>query len=54
MNVVVYLLPVALALGFLGLIGFMWSLRTGQYDDLEGAGFRVLSDDDLPAQDKKA
>ncbi len=48
MNVIVYLLPLALALGFLGLAAFMWSLRSGQFDDLEGAGFRVLSDDDLP------
>lgn len=50
MNVIVYLLPLALALGFLGLAAFMWSLRSGQFEDLEGAGFRVLSDDDLPVQ----
>jgi cbb3-type cytochrome oxidase maturation protein len=50
MNVIVYLLPLALMLGFLGLAAFMWSLRAGQFDDLEGAGFRVLSDDDLPSR----
>jgi cbb3-type cytochrome oxidase maturation protein len=52
MNVIVYLLPLALALGFLGLAAFMWSLRSGQFEDLEGAGFRVLSDDDLPGKEK--
>ena len=54
MNVVVYLLPLALALGFLGLGAFLWSLRSGQFDDLEGAGFRVLSDDDLRDGPNKA
>lgn len=49
MNVIVYLLPLALGLGFLGLAAFLWSLRSGQFEDLEGAGWRVLSDDDLPA-----
>ncbi|MFN3687226.1 cbb3-type cytochrome oxidase assembly protein CcoS [Salinarimonas sp.] len=48
MNVLVYLLPVALGLGFLGLAAFLWSMRTGQYEDLEGAALRVLDDDDLP------
>lgn len=48
MNVLVYLLPLALLLGLGGLFAFLWSLRSGQYDDLEGAAVRVLSDDDLP------
>lgn len=47
MNVLVYLLPMALALGLTGLAAFMWSLRNGQYDDMDGAALRVLSDDDL-------
>lgn len=47
MNVLVYLLPLALALGLGGLFAFLWSLRSGQYDDLDGAAVRVLSDDDL-------
>jgi len=33
-------------LGLLGLAAFMWSLRTGQYDDLDGAGWRAIGDDD--------
>lgn len=48
MNVLVYLLPLALLLGLTGLFAFLWSLKSGQYDDLDGAAVRVLSDDDLP------
>ena len=47
MNVLVYLLPVALALGLIGLVAFLWSLRSGQYDDVEGAALRILDDDDI-------
>lgn len=45
MNMLVYLIPIALFLGGLGLFAFLWSLRSGQYDDLEGASWRVLRDD---------
>ena len=48
MNVLVYLLPIALGLGLLGLGAFLWSLISGQYDDLDGAAARILDDDDLP------
>lgn len=47
MTVLLYLLPMALGLGLLGLIAFFWSLRNGQYEDLDGASLRALSDDDL-------
>jgi cbb3-type cytochrome oxidase maturation protein len=47
MNVLVYMLPIALALGLTGLVAFVWALRNGQYDDVEGASLRMLSDDDL-------
>ncbi|MEP9355669.1 cbb3-type cytochrome oxidase assembly protein CcoS [Xanthobacter sp. KR7-65] len=50
MNVLVYLLPLALLLGIGGLFAFLWSLKSGQYDDLDGAAVRVLADDDLPQQ----
>lgn len=46
MNVLIYLIPVALLLGALGLGAFLWSIRSGQYDDLEGAAYRILEDDD--------
>lgn len=49
MNVIVYLLPLALLLGFFGLLGFLWSLRSGQFEDLDGAGWRAISDEDLPS-----
>lgn len=48
MTGLLYLIPVALFLGGLGLGGFIWSLRSGQYDDLEGAAWRILQDDDQP------
>jgi len=41
------LIPVALGLGLLGLIAFVWSLKSGQYDDLDGAAARILEDDDI-------
>ena len=47
MNVLVYLVPAALLLGLTGLIAFLWTLRNGQYEDLDGAALRILADDDL-------
>lgn len=47
MNVLVYLLPMALGLGLTGLLAFVWSIRNGQLDDLDGAALRMLTDDDL-------
>jgi len=47
MNVLIYLVPIALGLGLTGLAAFLWSLRNGQYEDLEGAALRVLGDEDL-------
>jgi cbb3-type cytochrome oxidase maturation protein len=47
MNVLVYLVPMALLLGLTGLVAFLWSLRSGQYDDVEGAALRILEDDDI-------
>lgn len=46
MDVLVYLVPLALGLGGLGLAAFLWSLRSGQYDDLDGAAWRAIMDDD--------
>jgi len=48
MDVLIFLIPIALLLGVLGLGAFLWSLKSGQYDDLEGAKWRILDDDDLP------
>ena len=46
MSVLIYLIPVALFLGLLGLGAFIWSLKSRQYDDLDGAAQRILIDDE--------
>ena len=46
MSVLLYMIPLALILGLIGLAGFIWSLNSGQYDDLDGAAYRILLDDD--------
>ncbi|RVG66219.1 cbb3-type cytochrome oxidase assembly protein CcoS [Sinorhizobium meliloti] len=46
MNTLIYLIPVALSLGGLGLVAFLWALKSGQYEDLDGASWRVLDDGD--------
>jgi len=47
MNVLVYLVPLALGLGLVGLFAFLWALRSGQYSDMDGAALRILQDDDV-------
>ena len=51
MTAVLWLIPAALALGALGLVAFLWSTRSGQYDDLQGAAERILIEDDGPIVD---
>jgi cbb3-type cytochrome oxidase maturation protein len=51
MTIILYLLAVSLALGAFGLVFFLWSLRSGQYDDMEGAANRILFDDDGTGDD---
>lgn len=46
MDILIYLIPVALLLGLIGLAAFIWSLKSGQYDDLDGAARRILLDED--------
>jgi cbb3-type cytochrome oxidase maturation protein len=46
MNALLYLIPIALFLGLIGLGAFMWALRSGQFEDLDGAAERILFDDD--------
>lgn len=45
MTILLYLVPMALVLGGLGLVAFLWSLKSGQYDDMDGAAERILFDD---------
>jgi cbb3-type cytochrome oxidase maturation protein len=46
MDVIAYLIPIAIFLGAVGLGAFFWSLKKGQYDDIDGAAQRILFDDD--------
>lgn len=46
MNILIFLIPLALLLGFAGLAAFIWAIKSGQYEDLDGAARRILIDDD--------
>ncbi|NOV20225.1 cbb3-type cytochrome oxidase assembly protein CcoS [Ensifer adhaerens] len=46
MSPLLFLIPIALTLGSLGVLAFLWSLRNGQYDDLDGAAERIFLDND--------
>jgi cbb3-type cytochrome oxidase maturation protein len=48
MTILLILIPAALALGAIGLAAFLWSLRNGQFDDLDGAANRILVEEDRP------
>jgi cbb3-type cytochrome oxidase maturation protein len=50
MEILVFLVPLALMLGLAGLAAFLWSLRSGQYDDLDGAAWRAIADDEPPRE----
>lgn len=51
MSVLIYLIPIALFLGGLGLLAFLWALKSGQFEDPDGAAARILLDDDLEEDD---
>ena len=46
MEILGILIPAALGLGLIGLIAFLWALRSGQFDDMDGAALRILIDDE--------
>jgi cbb3-type cytochrome oxidase maturation protein len=50
MEVLVILVPLALGLGLVALLGFLWSLKNGQYEDLDGAAWRAIADDEPPSR----
>ena len=52
MSGLLYLIPIALFLGLLGLGAFLWSLKSGQFEDLDGAAHRILFDDDEDDSDR--
>lgn len=47
MTALLYLIPIALALGLISVLAFFWAIRDGQYEDTQGAAARILLDDDL-------
>ncbi|MEM7777125.1 MAG: cbb3-type cytochrome oxidase assembly protein CcoS [Pseudomonadota bacterium] len=49
MTALAWLIPAALGLGLVGLAAFLWAMRTGQFEDLEGAAWRALEDRDPDA-----
>lgn len=53
MTALFWLIPIALAMGIVGLLAFLWSMRSGQYEDMDGAAERVLLDreEDRPLMD---
>ncbi|MEM6386905.1 MAG: cbb3-type cytochrome oxidase assembly protein CcoS [Pseudomonadota bacterium] len=50
MNVLAFLIPVSLILGGLGLVGFVWTIRSGQYGDPDGDAARILMEDAPPEE----
>ncbi|MBI1774016.1 MAG: cbb3-type cytochrome oxidase assembly protein CcoS [Proteobacteria bacterium] len=48
MIILLYLIPLALFLGLLGLGAFLWAMSAGQFEDLDGAANRILFDEDAP------
>lgn len=46
MTGLVFLIPIALLLGLIGLVAFFWALKNGQFDDPDGAAMRILIDDE--------
>ncbi|SDY94223.1 cbb3-type cytochrome oxidase assembly protein CcoS [Citreimonas salinaria] len=55
MSVLALLIPTSIGLGLVGLAAFLWSMRNGQYEDLDGSAERVLLDDEdrpLPTRDE--
>ena len=53
MSGLLYLIPIALFLGLLGLAAFLWALHTSQFDDLDGAAGRILFDDEVAESDQE-
>ncbi|MEM1018979.1 MAG: cbb3-type cytochrome oxidase assembly protein CcoS [Pseudomonadota bacterium] len=52
MSVLIFLIPAALFLGAIGLAAFFWAVKSGQFEDMEGAGQRILLDDDLGEEER--
>lgn len=53
MSGLLFLIPIALFMGGLGLVGFLWAVRSGQFDDPDGAAARILISPDEPLPERK-
>ena len=53
MNILLLLIPIALLLGGLGLAAFLWALKSGQFEDLDGAAERILLEDEQSDQTQR-
>lgn len=53
MEILYLLIPLSVVLVFLIGISFWWSLKSGQFEDLEGPAYRILRDDDSVVEDKE-
>jgi len=53
MTALLYLVPITLFMGGMGLVAFFWTVKSDQYDDSQGNAMRILSDeyDDHPKED---
>ena len=53
MSLLAWLVPMALGMGLVGLLAFLWSMKSGQFEDLDGAAARVLLNEatDTPLPD---
>ena len=54
MDILYLLVPLSVVLVFVIGAGFWWSLKSGQFDDLDGPGYRILMDDDRARDDNAA
>jgi cbb3-type cytochrome oxidase maturation protein len=46
MSALALTIPIAIVMGLAALVAFLWALRTGQYEDMDGAAQRALDEDD--------
>lgn len=51
MSVLIFLIPVTIILGLIGLVAFLWSLKSKQYEDLQGAANRILFEEEIPEEE---
>ncbi len=54
MTIILLLIPIVLMLGLLGVVAFIWSVKSGQYNDLDADRYRILEDHDKPLSREEA